>query len=746
MKRYFTLSALLTIALTALVAGCQPQTKEAGTPDFPDKLTDLVDPWIGTGGHGHVFLGANVPFGMVQLGPTSISEGWDWCSGYHISDSTIIGFSHTHMSGTGIGDLLDVTVMPVTGDVTPGRGTLEEITSGQASYSDRSREQVRPGYYTTRLTRYDIGVELTATSRVGLHRYTFPEGAEQPAIIVDLANGGNWDALTDGEVKQLSETRLEGHRYSTGWARDQRVYFAMELSTPVTEVSYGTSSTPGKEQGDVAYNYAYLRLRQPSEPVLVKVALSPTSTEDAWANMEAECRGWDFDAVRSDADKAWEKELGRMRLASSDSVTLVKLYTALYHTLFTPSDYSNADGSYLGADFANHGDPGYTTRTTFSLWDTYRAFHPLYTLIHTDRMEDVVGTMTAISREGGKVPVWHFYSNETNTMVGDPGICVLADAIVKGLCDDPEAVYQEIKKTALLDERGKDLRREYGYIPYDRMGESVAYDMEYAIADRALAEAAKHLGHEEDYTYFLKMSKSYHHLFDPETNFMRGKSSEGEWHTPFDPVASKHREDDYCEGNAWQYTFLVPQDVEGLVSCFGGEERLIAKLDSLFTISSDLAGDNTSPDISGMIGQYAHGNEPSHHTIYLYSVLGRQSKAAPLLRRVMEELYHAEPDGLSGNEDAGQMSAWLLLSAVGLYQVEPAGGRYYFGSPIIDEAKLTVRDGTFTIHVHDNSPENIYIRRIRLNGGDYKGRYLDYEDIARGGVLEIYMGSDPRDF
>lgn len=746
MKRYFTLTAILAVALLAFVSGCRPRTSGAEAPDFPDKLTDLVDPWIGTGGHGHVFLGANVPFGMVQLGPTSISEGWDWCSGYHISDSTIIGFSHTHMSGTGIGDLLDVTVMPVTGDVTPGRGTLDDLSSGQASFSDRSCERVRPGYYTTRLTRYDIGVELTATSRVGLHRYTFPEGAKQPAIIVDLANGGNWDALTESEVKQLSETRLEGHRYSTGWARDQRIYFAIELSGPVTEVSYGTSPTPGKEQGNVAYNYAYLRLRQPSEPVLVKVALSPTSTEDAWANMEAECPGWDFDAVREAADEAWEDELGRMRLASRDSVTLVKLYTALYHTLFTPSDYSNVDGSYLGADFAKHSDPGYTTRTTFSLWDTYRAFHPLYTLIHTDRMADLVGTMTAISREGGKVPVWHFYSNETNTMVGDPGICVLADAIVKGLVNDPEAVYQELKKTALLDERGKDLRRKYGYIPYDRMGESVAYDMEYAIADRALAEAAKHLGHEEDYTYFLKMSKSYHHLFDPETRFMRGKSSEGEWHTPFDPVASKHREDDYCEGNAWQYTFLVPQDVEGLVSCFGGEERLISKLDSLFTISSDLAGDNASPDISGMIGQYAHGNEPSHHTIYLYSVLGRQSKAAPLLRRVMEELYHADPDGLSGNEDAGQMSAWYLLSAIGLYQVEPAGGRFYFGSPIIDEAKLAVRDGTFAIHVYDNSPENIYIQRIRLNGGDYTKRYLDYEEIARGGVLEIYMGSEPRDF
>lgn len=743
MKRYLLPAAALLIV--ALSAGCHPREDEA-LPAFPDRLTDFVDPWIGTGGHGHVFLGANVPFGMVQLGPTSVSEGWDWCSGYHISDSTIIGFSHTHMSGTGIGDLLDVTVMPVVGAVTPGRGTLDDPASGQWSCSDRGREVVRPGYYATRLSRYGIDVELTATDRVGLHRYRFPEGAEQPAVIIDLANGGNWDALTDCEVTRVSDTRLEGFRRSTGWARDQRVFFAIELSTPIDEVTYGTAPTPGKEQGKAKYNYAVVRLRDVSQPVVMKVALSPTSEEDAWKNMSAECPDGDFDRVKAAADELWEKALGRLRMASADSVTLVKLYTALYHTLFTPSDYCNADGSYLGSDFERHDDPGYTTRTTFSLWDTYRAFHPLYTLIHADRMSDIAGTMTAISREGGKVPVWHFYANETNTMVGDPGICVLADAIVKGLCDDPEAVYAELKKTALLDERGKDLRRQYGYIPYELMNENTAFDMEYAIADRALAEAAKYLGHEEDCSYFLKMSKTYRQHFDPETGFMRGKSARGEWHVPFDPAASNHREDDYCEGNAWQYTFLVPQDVEGLADCFGGEERLIAKLDSLFAVSSEVTGDNASPDISGLIGQYAHGNEPGHHTIYLYSVLGRQSKAAPLLRRVMTELYHADPDGLSGNEDAGQMSAWYLLSAIGLYQAEPAGGRYYFGSPIVDRAVLAVRDGTFDIRVHDNSADHIYIERILLNGEEYTARYLDYEAIARGGVLDVYMGSEPRDF
>ncbi|WP_297127829.1 GH92 family glycosyl hydrolase [uncultured Porphyromonas sp.] len=733
----------LSVLVSLLLLGCS-KTVEESAPEYPYKLTDLVDPTIGIKGFAHVFLGASVPLGMVQLGPTFVTEGRDRCIGDYPPYSPVIGFSHTRMSGTGIGDLLDLTVMPVTGEVTPGRGTADDPASGQWSDFDLDSEVARPGYYATWLARYDIYVELTATSRVGLHRYYFPEGAEQPAIIWDLANGGNWDRLTKGEVKQVSDTRVEGYRYSTGWAKDHRVYFAAELSTPIRSIDYGTSPTPGKES-DVPYNYAYIHLAQPTEPVLLKVALSPTSTEDAWANMAAECPGWDFDSVREAADEAWEKELGRMRMAARYYSTLVDLYTALYYTLITPSDYSNADGSYLGADFAKHADPGYTTRSTFSLWDTYRAYHPLFTLTQSDRMRDIVGTMTAISREGGKVPVWHFYT-KTNTMVGDPGICVLADAIVKGLCDEPDSVYQELKKTALLDERGKDLRREYGYIPYDKMGKSVAYDMEYAIADAALAEAAKHLGHEEDYTYFLKKSKSYHHLFDPVTGFMRGKGSNGEWHTPFDPTASKHR-DDYCEGNAWQYTFLVPQDVEGLAGCFGGEERLIAKLDSLFSIPSDLTDDDAYPDISGLIGQYVHGNEPSLHTIYLYSVLGRQSKAAPFLRQVMTELYYpSRGGGLSSIKDAGQVSAWYLLTAIGLYQVEPAGGRYYFGSPIIDAAELSVRDGCFTIRVHDNSAENIYIQRIRLNGGDYTKRYLDYEDIARGGILDIYMGSEPRDF
>lgn len=735
------------ILFLAALASCSP--KDGGTTSsfLPDDLTAFVDPWIGSGEHGHVFVGANVPFGMVQLGPTSVLEGWDWVSGYHYSDSTILGFSHTHFSGTGIGDLLDVTLMPVVGDVTYARGTVDDPYSGLWSYSRRSTEVVEPGYYSAHLLRYGVDVELTATDRVGLHKYTFPTTDMPTSVVIDLENGGNWDKPTESFVRKVSDDKLEGYRLSTGWAKDQRVYFAIQFSTPLTsvEVIADGKGMPDEHKGKAVYARADVSVKN-GEPVYVRVALSPTSMEDAWANMSAELTDFDFDRVHREAKDKWSNELDRIRIATADTAILRTFYTAMYHAMMAPSTYANADHSYLGSDFRKHADPGYTTRTTFSLWDTYRAAHPLYTLIHTDMMPDVVGSFQAIYDEQGKLPVWHFYANETNTMVGNPGIPVLADAVLKGFVSDPERAYQAMKASAMLDERGQAARKEYGYIPYDTMFESVAYDMEYAIADWAVAQVAKKLGHEEDYAYFLGRSKSYQHLFDPVTGFMRGKSKTGQWNEPFDPYHSNHRGDDYCEGNAWQYTFLVPHDVHGLVKCFGSLESFLYKLDSLFVVSSEVSGDIASPDISGLIGQYAHGNEPSHHILYMYSALGHQSKAAPLIRRVLSEMYGDTPAGISGNEDVGQMSAWYILSALGIYQMEPAGGRYYFGTPIVDAADLRVRDGVFSIRVHDNSADNIYIQRITLNGAEYTERYLEYEDIAKGGTVEIWMGATPRDF
>ena len=736
------LSLALSAALLLVATGCDTPGGDGDASG--EDLLQFVDPWIGSGGHGHVFVGASVPFGMVQLGPTSIPEAWDWCSGYHISDSTVIGFSHTHFSGTGIGDLLDVTLMPVTGSVAFGRGAEEDPASGQWSYSDRSAERVEPGFYTTRLLRYGIGIELTATTRVGLHRYAFPKDS-LPGVILDLVNGGNWDDPVRSSVKKVSDTRLEGFRLSTGWAKDQRVYFAIEFSQPMTALRFASDDAVTLSGDSAATGNLYARadFAPMTEPLLVKVALSPTGAAEAWDNMAAELPGWDFEAVRDAARKQWQEMLERAEIVSRDTSVLRTFYTALYHTMIAPSAYSNADGSYLGADLLKHGDPGFTTRTTFSLWDTYRAAQPLMTLIHPDIEKDVAGTLMNIYDEQGKLPVWHFYGNETNTMVGNPGIPVLADAVLKGYVTDSERAFTALKNSALVSDRGQDFRKEYGYIPFDKMLESVAYDLEYALADWSVAQVAEQLGKTEETNYFRKWSESYKQYFDPETGFMRGKSTEGKWREPFSPFRSEHRADDYCEGNAWQYTFLVPHDVKGLSGLFGSEEAFLQKLDRLFVQPTEIEGGNTSPDISGMIGQYAHGNEPGHATIYLYSLLGRQDKAAPLIRRVLSELYTDGPDGISGNEDAGQMSAWYILSALGLYQPEPAGGRFYFGSPIVDGARLKVRDGIFEIRVHDNSAENIYIQKALLDGQELTKDYLDYEEIAQGGTLDIYMGSSP---
>lgn len=692
-----------------------------------ENYTQYVDTTIGTGGHGHVFVGANVPFGLVQLGPTSIPQTWDWCSGYHVSDSTVIGFSHTHLSGTGIGDLFDVTVMPVVGDVKYARGTENDAESGLWSYADRSAQVSKPGYYSVPLLRYGITAELTATSRVGFHRYTFP-ASENAGIVFDLENGGCWDKATDTHMETVGDNAIKGWRYSTGWAKDQKIYFYAEFSKPF-------------ENAEIIENYARLNyVTTDGEEILVKVALSPVSMEGAEANLLAELSGWDFEAVVKAADKAWNEELGKVKITTADAVERTKFYTALYHTMIAPSVYCDVNGDYRGADGKTYENDGFVNYTTLSLWDTYRAAMPLFSIIHPEKESDIANTMINIYRQQGKLPVWHLAANETDCMVGNPGVCALADIVMKGYKGfDEEVAYEALKASAMKADRGQDLRMQYGYIPCDLFLESVAYDMEYAIADWAVAQVAKKLGHEEDYEYFLNRSKSYKNFFDPEVGFMRGKSSKGEFRTPFNPFNSEHRADDYCEGNAWQYTWLVPHDYEGLVECFGSKEKFLEKLDALFTAESVIDGGLTSPDISGLIGQYAHGNEPSHHIIYFYTMAGQSWKTAEKVREVLTTLYHADYDGLSGNEDVGQMSAWYVLSSLGFYQVEPAGGRYYFGSPLFDRAEIKVSGGTFSVVAHNNSAENIYVQRVVLNGKDYDKPYIDFADIVAGGTLEFYM-------
>lgn len=710
-------SAIKALLAVLLLTACTQQ----------ESVTQYVDPLIGSGGHGHVFVGASVPFGMVQLGPTSVSQAWDWCSGYHNSETSVIGFSHTHLSGTGIGDLFDITLMPVTGDVTYSRGTLDNPGSGLWSPADRTQEIARPGYYSVPLTRYGIKAEMTATARTGLHRYTFPQ-SDEAAIVIDLENGGCWDSPTATFMKAEGERRIVGYRHSRGWARDQRVYFVAEFSKPFKSFELKGEK---KMYGRAAFSTAE------GEEILVKVAISPVDSEGAELAMQSEQPEWDFDAVHQAAAEAWERELSRIRITGSEKQKRI-FYTAMYHTMMAPALFSDVNGNYRGADGnIYHSDtPCYTN---FSLWDTYRAKQPLMTIVQPERAGEFVASMIDICDKQGRLPVWHLWGNETNCMVGDPAIPVVADAIVKEVkCFDSEAAFEAIKRTAATDERGKGLRHRYGYIPCDLAGEAVAYEMEYAIADAAAANAAKKLGKKDYFEHFTAMSRSYRRLFDRESLFIRGVDSTGCFRTPFNPYYASHRADDYCEGNAWQYTWLVPHDIKEYAEYFGGIEACTARLDSLFLAPSTVEGD-PSPDISGMIGQYAHGNEPSHHTIYLYSMLGQPRKTARLVREVLEGQYSDKPDGLSGNEDMGQMSAWYIMSALGFYQVEPAGGRYWFGSPIVERAEIEVEGGTFTIETVNNSKKNIYIKSVTLNGEPYTLPYIEHSDIARGGRLVFEM-------
>ena len=710
----------LLAAVLGMAAGSCTSSKQ--TSEVSMNLTQYVDPYIGTGDHGHVFLGANVPFGMVQLGPTQYTRGWDWCSGYHYSDSILVGFGHMHLSGTGIGDLGDISFLPVLD------GTQRETRF------THEQESVKPGYYTVRLADSGIQVELTATARTGFHRYTFPvDAADNMTVRINLRQGIGWDKWMASALQQENDTVVSGYRHSKGWANDQRVYFSAVFSHPIANYT---------AEGDSIGIFSFAGN---GKPLQVRVGLSPVSTDNAKLNLQAENPVWDFEGIAAKADALWNSELNKLQIETTDDAARTVFYTAMYHSMTAPSVFCDVNGDYRGADGNTYRQADFVNYTTFSLWDTYRAAHPLATLIHPEKQRDFAQTMIHIYEQQGKLPVWHLVGNETDCMVGNPGIPVLADIVLKGYDVDKEKAYEAMKASALLEERSLGLLKEYGYIPYDKepTHETVAKALEYALADDAVARVAKLLGKEDDYAYFSERSRSYKNYFDPETGFMRGLSSERKFREPFNPFHSTHRVDDYTEGNAWQYTWLVPHDVHGLVDLFGSEERFLSKLDSLFIVSGDL-GEDASPDISGLIGQYAHGNEPSHHILYMYNFVGQPWKAAPLLRQTMETLYHNAPAGLCGNEDVGQMSAWYLLSSMGLYQVEPAGGTYVFGTPLFDAVTMKVRDGkTFKIVAHDNSKENIYVQSVRLNGVPYTKSYIHYEDIIKGGVLEFEMGNLP---
>ena len=707
------LSRLLSVA--ALVV-CFSATAVAATVQ---NLTQYVNQYVGTGGHGHTFMGANVPFGLVQLGPTEPTRGWDWCSGYYYDDDELIGFGHMHLSGTGIGCLGDVAFLPV-----------KDFKQTSTRFKHEA-EKVHPGYYSLQLTDPNVLVELTATERCGFHRYTFKDCAKAQ-LALDLSQCIGWDKLNDCLLTQESTTRLTGFRRSNGWAADRRIYFSIDFSQPVTVHRLDSME---RVVVSVADN---------TKPLLVKVALSPVSIDKAKLNMQAEMAGWDFDATVKAADNAWNRELARIQIQTNDQTKKRVFYTAMYHLMTSCSKFNDVDREYRGADGKVH-KADFTNYTTLSLWDTYRAAHPLMTVAFPEMQRDFAQTFLNIYKQQGRLPVWHLMGSETDCMVGNPGAIVLADLTMKGFVEDKELALEALKATQMKDIRLLGLLKEHGYIPWnlEPENETVAKALEYCAADDGVAKVAKLLGKSGDYEYFFNRSRSYKKYYDPETRFMRAVGTDGKFRLPFNPFFAEHRTNDYTEGNAWQYTFLVPHDVKGLIQLFGSDKAFMSKLDSLFFVEG-WAGDNASPDMSGMTGQYAHGNEPSHHVIYMYNYAGRPDKAAPLLRKMLNEMYLDQPDGLSGNEDVGQMSAWYILSSVGLYQVDPVGGRFVIGSPLFDKATVNVGAGkTFTVVAKNNSDRNIYVQSARLNGKALKNSYIEFNDIRHGGTLELVMGPKP---
>ena len=705
------------------------------------ELTRYVDPFVGTGGHGHTFPGATLPFGMVQLSPDTRLTGWDGCSGYHYSDSVVYGFSHTHLSGTGISDYGDVLLMPTVGRVRlNATGEAGRPEAGYASRFSHQQEEARPGFYSVRLLDEDILVELTATLRAGLHRYTFPP-TDTANVILDLKHR---DKVLDSELKVVSDRRVEGFRRSDAWARDQVVYFAAEFSQPFT--SYGIAIDgilfDGLLQDARGKNLkAHFRFdTRGGAPVLVRVGISAVSVEGARQNLSAELPAWDFERVRREADAAWNAELNKMQAAGGTEEQLKNFYTALYHTMLAPNLYTDADGRYRGRDLQVHTARGFTNYTVFSLWDTFRAAHPLYALIDRRRTRDFLRTFLAQYEQGGRLPVWELAANETDTMIGYHAASVIADAAVKGIDGfDLNKALEATKHSARLKHFGLRSYSERGYISSEDEPESVSKTLEYAYDDWCVAQLARLAGRRADVREFNARAQNYRNLFDPATGFMRARRNGG-WMEPFDPREVNFN---FTEANAWQYAFFAPHDIGGLIDLLGGPDAFTRKLDALFAADSRTTG-RQQADITGLIGQYAHGNEPSHHVAYLYSFAGRPWMTQKHVRRIMDEFYAPRPDGLIGNEDCGQMSAWYVLSAAGFYPVTPGSTTYVIGTPLFPEVRINLEHGlTFNVRAEGVSARNIYIQSATLDGRPHRKSYLTHEQLMRGGRLVFRMGPRP---
>lgn len=729
MTRYIYFLTGCIIFLTSCTGTSVKEIKE-------ERLTVFVDPFIGTANHGHTYPGAAYPFGQIQLSPDNGTQGWDWCSGYNYSDSLVSGFSHLHLSGTGIGDLADISFMPVTSEVTftDGEKNSYFVTRYAGKY-DHNQEFAEPGYYSVTLKNNGVRAEFTVTERAGLHRYSFPENGENN-LLINLGFAINWDKPYKTALNIVDSTLVTGYRLSNGWAADQHVYFAVRFSSPVKKFVV-------KDVGGADRTVGFLKF--PGKVIMAKVGISSVSIENALANLDSSLPGWDFEATQKAASDAWEKELSKIRIQSDDPDRMTVFYTALYHTMVAPALFSDLNGEFKGVKGDIQKANGYKRYTVFSLWDTYRALHPLFTLTRQSRVNDMVKSMLDHYRQTGLLPVWELEGNETFCMVGNHSISVISEAILKGIGDfDQQLAFKAMKATSMYDRDGMGLYDKLGYMPADKIQQSVAKSLEVAIDDWCVAAVARKLGKTADADYFSKRSESFKTCFDKETGFMRGKLSNGQWTTPFDPVFSKHEGSDYTEGNGWQYLWLVPQDVDGLIALLGGKELFADKLDQLFKVEVGVKGEQASPDISGLIGAYAHGNEPGHHTTFLFNYCGRPWRTQELNRQIQTTMYKNSPDGLCGNEDCGQMSAWYVLSAMGIYPVNPADLKYQFGSPIVQEAQLEVAPGKyFLIKAPLASVENKYIKKVKLNGKVLNRSYITHEEIMSGGILEFTMSPDP---
>ena len=740
MKNIFKIFVTACLLLPAAMAG-------AVTKDYSQSegLLKYVDPYIGSGFHGHVFVGTSVPYGMVQVGPNNIYKGWDWCSGYHYSDNILIGFSQTHLNGTGCSDLGDILIMPMN-EIRTERGEQEDISYGYASTYSHDTEIVRPEYYSVQVDRYNIKAEMTATNRVGFHRYTYPAG-KPASVLVDINEGNADRGAVMAYVRKIDDYTIEGYRYSHYWSPNRKVYFVLQTDQKIEDfTAYDGNEPKSKEQWRTPALKAALTFGNVNQ-VQIKVALSSVSCENAAMNLKAELDHWNFDAVVKASAEQWNEQLQKITVETDDETLKRIFYTAHYHTMITPSTYCDVNGEYRGMDNMIYTSPTKENYTTLSLWDTYRTFQPLMTITNPERVSGIVKSMLSIYRQQNKLPIWALHNGETECMPGYSSMPIISDAILKGIGGfDYEEAFKAMKaSTTFEDQYGVPYILKQEFIPADSIIQATSFAMEYAVGDWGVAAVAKKLGKTADHAEYAKRASYYKHYFDQSINFVRPKLSDGSWRTPYDPARSVHggSESDFCEGNGWQYTFFVPQDVYGLINLFGGDKPFLERLDQFF-VNNDSMGEEASADITGLIGQYAHGNEPSHHITYMYAYAGQQWKTAEKVRYIMDEFYKDTPDGIIGNEDCGQMSAWYVLSSMGFYQMNPSDGVFVFGSPRFEKMSVKVRDGkTFTVEADNNTKENIYIQKVFLNGKPYKKTYITYEDIMNGSTLKFVMGKRP---